>query len=443
MSQPQENMDGIISAFYMCTRSDGKCSPLSLEELRYLMEQEFAEAMQNPQDPKTVKKVLCFLDDNSNCRVDFRELLSLVFRVAKACYQPLQQHQRPEDQQELIKQEKAVGEQPLGLQAEGRVFHNEQVHEQDVSNQVQDPVDHQIQEAETPKQDQDNHQTQEAETSKQDRDTHQTQEGETSKQDQDTRQSQEGETSKQDQDTRQTQEGETPKQDPDNHQTQEGETKEEDQDTHQTQEGETKEEDQDTHQTQEGETKEEDQDTHQTQEGEKPEQEQDTHQDDGTEAPGGDPERGEILDTATPEQDRNTHKAEVTETPKQDPKLHLTKEIDAPRQGSNDYQSPEMESEEQDLNCLSETQERYPNKDTQVCEVPWHDPNPSKAQKLLAPQLGASPRWDPKLQGSLHDPTIHHLPEPKVLEQEHGYCNHALSPALSKHLGYHDVVYRT
>ncbi|XP_051497182.1 cornulin [Apus apus] len=382
MSQPQENMDGIISAFYMCTRRDGKCSPLSLEELRYLMEQEFAEAMENPQDPKTVKKVLCFLDDNSNCRVDFRELLSLVFRVAKACYQPLQQHQGPEDHQELIKQEKAVGEQPLGLQAQGRVFHNEQVHEQDVSNQ----------EDETSKQDRDTHQTQEGETSKQDRDTRQTQEGETSKQDQDTRQTQEGETPKQDQDTRQTQEGETPKQDPDNHQTQEGE---------------------------------------------KPEQEEDTHQDDGTEAPGGDPERGEILGTATPEQDRNTHKAEVTEMPKQDPKPHLTKETGVPRQGSNDYQSPEMESEEQDLNCPSETQGRDPNKETQVCEAPWHDPNSSKAQKLLPPQLGASPRWDPKLQGSLHDPTFHHLPESKVLEQEHSEAEAPSCPAQQQQDPHH------
>ncbi|NXG60016.1 CRNN protein, partial [Hemiprocne comata] len=399
MAQPQENMDGIISAFYMCTRSDGNCSPLSREELRHLMEQEFAEAMENPQDPKTVKKVLCFLDDNSNCRVDFSELLSLVFCVAKACYQPLQQHQGPEDHQELIEQGKAVGEQPLGLRAEGRVSHNQQVHEQNVSNQVQDPDEHQIQVGETQEQDPDTHQTQEDETSKQERDTRQTQEGETSKQDQDTRQTQEGETSKQDQNARQTQEGETPKQDPDNHQTQEGETKEEDQGTHQTQEG------------------------------ERPEQKQDTHQDDGTKAPGGDPERGEILDTATPEQHRNTHKAEETETPKQDPKPHLAKETGALRQGSNDHQSPEMESEEQDLNSPSETQGRDPNKETQVSEAPWHDPNPSKAQKLLPPQSGASPHWDPKPQGSLHDPALHHLPESKVLEQEHSEAEAPSHPA--------------
>ncbi|XP_009702564.1 PREDICTED: cornulin-like, partial [Cariama cristata] len=151
MAQLQENTNGIVAAFYMCTRSDSNGSPLSREELRQLMEQEFADAMENPQDPKTLKKVLCFLDDDSNCRVDFSELLSLVFHVAKACYKPLQQHQAPGDGQELTAQEKAGGEQPSGLCTAGSVSHNQQVPEQDANNQVQD----------TETQDPDNHQTQE------------------------------------------------------------------------------------------------------------------------------------------------------------------------------------------------------------------------------------------------------------------------------------------
>ncbi|NXS49419.1 CRNN protein, partial [Balaeniceps rex] len=374
MAQLQENVNGIIAAFYLCARSDGNCSPLSREELRQLIEQDFADAMENPQDPKTVEKVLCFLDDDSNCRVDFSELLSLVFRVAKACYKPLQQHQAPEDGQEPTVQEKAGGEQPPGPRAVERVSHNQQVPKQGVNNQIQDtetqdPDNHQIQKGETQEQDQDTHQTQEGETSKQDQDTHQTQEGETSKQDQDTHQTQEGETSKQDRDTRQTQEGETSKQD------------------------------------------------------------QDTQQDDGTEAPEGDPEGGEILDTATPEQDRNTHKAEETETPKQDPKTHQAQETEAPGQGSNHHQSPETESAEQDLNCPSETQGRDPNNKTQVCEAPQQDPNLSKTQKLLLPQRGASPHWDPKPQGTCHDPACPQLPESKVLEQEHNGAEAPSCPA--------------
>ncbi|XP_009465904.1 PREDICTED: cornulin-like [Nipponia nippon] len=382
MAQLQENINGIVAAFYMCARSDGNCRPLSREELRQLMEQEFADAMENPQDPKTVKKVLCFLDDNSNCRVDFSELLSLVFRMAKACYKPLQQHQALEDGQEPTAQEKASGEQLPGPRTAERVSHNQQVPEQGVNNQVQD-------------------------TETQDPDNHQTQEGETSKQDQDTRQTQEGETPEQDQDNLQTQEGETPEQDQDNLQTEEGETPEQDQDNLQTQEGET------------------------------PEQDQDTHQDHGTEAPEGDPKRVEILDTTTPEQDRNTHKAEETEAPKQDPENQQPQETEAPGQRSNHHQSSEMESAEQDLNCPSETQGKDPNNKTQVCEAPQHEPNSGKTQKLLPSQRGASPHRDPKPRGTCHDPACHQLPESKVLEQEHSRAEAPSCPAQQQQDAYH------
>ncbi|NWW92885.1 CRNN protein, partial [Rhynochetos jubatus] len=401
MAQTQENVNSKVAAFYACARSDSDCSPLSREELRQLIEQEFADAMENPQDPKTIKKVLCFLDDDSNCRVDFSDLLSLVFRVAKACYQPLQKHQVLEDGQEPRLQKEAGGEQPSGPHTTGRVSHNP---EQGVNNEVQD-------------------------TETQDRDTHQTQEGDTPEQDQDTRQTQEGDTPEQDQNTRQTQEGDTPEQDQDTRQTQEGDTPEQDQDTRQTQEGDTPEQDQDTRQTQEGDTPEQDQDTRQTQEGDTPEQDQDTHQDDRTEAPGGDPEGGEILDTATPEQDRNSHKAEETETPKQDPKTQQAQETEAPGQRSNNHQSSEMESAEKDLNCPPETRGRDPNNMTQVCKSPQQDPNPSSIQNVLPQQRGASPHWDPKSWRMCHDPSCHQLPESKVMEQKHSGTEALSCPA--------------
>ncbi|XP_052653920.1 uncharacterized protein LOC128146530 [Harpia harpyja] len=268
MAQLQENINGITAAFYTCARSDSNCSPLSREELRQLIEQftgcdgGLAGTLQ---DPKTIKKVLCFLDDNSNCSVVFTQ-----------------------------------------------------------DTETQHPASHQIQE---------------------------------------------------------------------------------------------------------GETQEQDQDTDQTQERETAEQDQDTHQDDGTEAPEGDPERAEILDTATPEQDKNTHKAEETEAPKQDPKTHQAQETEAPGQGSNHHQSPETESAEQNLNCPSETRGRDPNNKTQVCKALWQDRNPSKTQKLLPPQWGASPHWDPKPQETCHNPTCHQLPESKVLEQKHSRADAPSCPA--------------
>ncbi|NWW44342.1 CRNN protein, partial [Pedionomus torquatus] len=213
MAQSKKNTHDIDAAFYLCSQNDGNCSPLSREELRQLIEEEFEDVMENPQDPKTIKKVLRFLDDDSNRRVDFRELLSLVFRTAKACYKPPQPGQGQEDGQEPGEEKKAGGKQPSEPRTAGRVSRNQR-------------------EGETPKQDQDNRENQEGETPKQDQDKHGNQ-GETPKQDQDKRENQEGETAKQDRDKRETQQGETPNQDPDNHQTQEGEKKEQDEDNHQ------------------------------------------------------------------------------------------------------------------------------------------------------------------------------------------------------------------
>ncbi|NWQ83741.1 CRNN protein, partial [Columbina picui] len=367
MAQLQENANSIISAFYTCTRSNSNCSPLSREELKLLIEQEFADAMESPQDPKTIKKVLCFLDDDSNCRVDFNELLSLVFRVAKACYKPPQQHQAPEDDQEPTGQGKAE---------DGP-----------------------------------------------------TREGDTQEQDEDTNQTQEGDTQEQDEDTDQTQEGDTQEQDEDTHQTQEGDTQEQDQDTHQTQEGDTQEQDQDTRQTQESETEEQDPDTPQTQEAETQEQDWDVHQDDKTEAPEGDARRGEILDTKKQEQDRNTHKAEETETQKQDSKTRQAQEHEITGQGSNRDQSAETESVEQNQNCPSEMQERHPNNKIQVCEAPWQDPNLGKDEKLRHPQRGASRCRDPKPQRMHHDLAFHQLPVCKVLEPERSKVEALSCPA--------------
>ncbi|NXW36556.1 CRNN protein, partial [Phaetusa simplex] len=385
MAQPKENIHDISAPVYLCVGSDGNCSPLSREELRQLIEQEFEDAMETPQDPKTVKKVLRFLDDDRNRRVDFGELLSLVFHTAKACYKPLQPGQGQEDGQETTEEEKADGKQPSRPHTAGRVSHNQQVPKQGVNNQVQDT------------------------------DNHQTQEGETPDEDQDTRQNQEGEAPEEDQDTRQNQE--------------EGETPEEDEDTRQNQEGETSEEDQDTRQNQEGETPKQDREKRQTQEGETPKQDQDNHQDDRTGISEVDPERGEILDTATAEQNRNTRKAEETESPKQDPKTHQAKKTEAPGQGSNHHQSPETDSAEQDLNRPSETRGRDPKNKTQVCEAPQQDPNPDKTQKLLPPQQGPSPCRDPKPWGMHHDPAVHWVLESKVLEQEHSGAEAPSCPA--------------
>ncbi|XP_051627100.1 cornulin-like [Manacus candei] len=156
---------------------------------------------------------------------------------------------------------------------------------------------------------------------------------------------------------------------------------------------------------------------HQGQEGETPGQEQDTPRGEGAEAAGGDPEGGEILDTATPEQDRNTREAEeAEETTKQDPKTPQTPETEAPGEGSKHHQSPEPEPAKQDPNPPSETRGEDPQ---EVWEAPWKAPSPGQTAELLPPQWGASPQQDAKAQGTPQEPDWHRIPGSQVLGTEH------------------------
>lgn len=60
MAQLQENVDGITAVFYVCTRSNGTCSPLSREELRQLIKQEFVDVLE-------VRIRLCLLAQDQEC----------------------------------------------------------------------------------------------------------------------------------------------------------------------------------------------------------------------------------------------------------------------------------------------------------------------------------------------------------------------------------------
>ncbi|NXV47936.1 CRNN protein, partial [Uria aalge] len=318
MAQPEENIHDIGAPVYLCVGNDSNCSPLSKEELRQLIEQEFGDAMENPHDPKTVKKVLRFLDDDSNRRVNFSELLSLVFHTAKACYKPLQPGQGQEDGQESTEEEKAGGEQPPRPHTAGRVSRNRQVPEQGVNNQGTD-----------------NHHTQEGETPEEDQDTRQNQEGETSEEDQDTHQNQEGETPKQDQDKRQTQEGETPKRDRNNHQD----------DRTGASEG-----DPERGEILDAATPEQSRNTHKAEETKSPKHDPKTHQAKKTKAPGQSSNYHQGPETESAEQDLNCpsetrrrdpkNKTQVCEAPQQDPNPDKTQNLLPPQQGASPCRDP-------------------------------------------------------------------------------------------------------
>ncbi|CAI5798591.1 trichohyalin-like [Podarcis lilfordi] len=85
MSSLLDNIRAIQGIFYKhAQHCDGKVS-LCRREMKRLIQEEFAEVIENPCDPQTLELMFQLLDINGDCSVEFNEYLILIFRTATAC----------------------------------------------------------------------------------------------------------------------------------------------------------------------------------------------------------------------------------------------------------------------------------------------------------------------------------------------------------------------
>ncbi|XP_052558902.1 cornulin-like [Tympanuchus pallidicinctus] len=382
MAQLQENINGIITTFYAYASSDGDCRTLSRGELRQLIEQEFEDVIMDARDPRTVEKVLLFLDEDSSGKVDFNEFLNLVFRVARACHRQLQHYLDAEDDQELTVQEEADGEQ-----------HHKQVLEEGVSGQVQ--------EGGTPQKDQDTQQHQEGKEPKKHQGTQQNK-GDGTPKNQDTQKIEKSETPKV-QETQKTQEVEAPKNNQGTQQKQKNETPKE---IHQDDRAKAQEEGPKRGENVVTETSEKDRNTPKAEK--TPKHDPTPHQDKITETPklGQSHHQRQELDTAehshtspTKTSERTVDKTKDHAAHRQDPSPKRTQELPPPVSGTSPHPDPQASSgiQHNPAHLPDPTVTVREGSGVEVERVPGQQQHGAHGKgKHAAEQEHLQPQWPPK-----------------------------------------------
>ncbi|KAM4013233.1 uncharacterized protein ACNLHF_003380 [Anomaloglossus baeobatrachus] len=76
----------IIRIFQTYSQKDCSHIKLNKDELNLLIQNEFADVIKNPKDPKTISSLLQILDEDNDGEVDFNEFCDLLCKVLKAYY---------------------------------------------------------------------------------------------------------------------------------------------------------------------------------------------------------------------------------------------------------------------------------------------------------------------------------------------------------------------
>nr|XP_056709509.1 repetin-like [Euleptes europaea] len=129
MPQLLRNICRVIDTFEKYAQKDGDCTSLSKAELKQLIQEEFADVIVNPYDPKTIESVMQLLDTDCDGKVDFEEFTVLVFKVARACHMKSQECQAPSEATSAHKSPKDLIKAQLGnLNNRNREQPNNQPH---------------------------------------------------------------------------------------------------------------------------------------------------------------------------------------------------------------------------------------------------------------------------------------------------------------------------
>ncbi|XP_035039516.1 ictacalcin [Hippoglossus stenolepis] len=87
MSEVQQAMVHLISAFHRYSGKEGDDLYLSRGELKDLLENELKEMLGKTSDQAAVDKIFKELDANKDNKVDFREYVALVCSLTQLCHE--------------------------------------------------------------------------------------------------------------------------------------------------------------------------------------------------------------------------------------------------------------------------------------------------------------------------------------------------------------------
>ncbi|NWH80680.1 M126 protein, partial [Piaya cayana] len=103
LSELEKSMDVIIDVFHQYSRREGDRDTLVKQELKLMIEKQFANYLRHVKNKATIDEIMKDLDVNKDDQISFAEVMMLITRVTIATHEHLhevedQQHQQHKHQ---------------------------------------------------------------------------------------------------------------------------------------------------------------------------------------------------------------------------------------------------------------------------------------------------------------------------------------------------------